>query len=452
MEVSRHRFFIGTLLVVIFEALMQMFRNRLWGASGDRGIILLLGLAVLGSLPILSQRLCGTESARPWRRNLLWALLAIALLWNLVVTAIAIGHTARTGSIRLDQGQATYNAALGLRRGENPYGPGAILDFYSYFDRMPERQAAALGPTIPANQVGETLTRYWSSLDPTLRVALLPPPPANASASARREYQILGYKYGPVPVVVTAFLEPILGHEAVVLVNAIETWGFFILVALILQRRLGGTDSALLALLAVLLDHFPTWYYIHFSCSDIWPLFFCTLGVYALLRGWMTILGLALALALGCKMFPAVLYLPLLIQARSWRATLVCLGGTVAIFLPLLIWDREGLALNFFLWPAFMHPDGTSWLDLASTPIVSLARISALALAGVLLLRLALGFERRLFWTLAMANMAIVMVGTVIHDNYVPWFSIWSVCAIAEAFSVPRELPIHARFDRMEFA
>ena len=39
-----------------------------------------------------------------------------------------------------------------------------------------------------------------------------------------------------------------------------------------------GTSVAFIAILA---DHYPVWYYMHFSDSDVWPLVFCALAVLA---------------------------------------------------------------------------------------------------------------------------------------------------------------------------
>lgn len=425
------------LCLVAFEIWLQSFRLRTLEAAGVRGLLVVAAIAAFLLLRRYRRRTLhqGPAPARRRFATVLAWLVGLAVAWNLVVGVIAIAHTVRTGDIRMDQGQATYRAALGLWRGENPYASGALLDYYAYLSRAPLRAAAGVGPQLPEDQVDAAFGRYWDSMDPALRAKLLPVPPPDASASARREVGILGYKYGPVPVLATAVLAPLIGPTAVPLLNTAGTLGLFALLALLLRRSSIKPELAAVAFLACLIDHFPTWYYIHFSDSDIWPLFFCVLSVLAFARGWDTVLGLSLALALGSKTFPSLLYLPLLVMARSTRAALAFALVGAAIFAPWLAWDASGFIRNMLLWPALMQPDITSWVRYLPTDAALAIRVAILVLIAALVLRLATRREPYLFWSLTVISMATVGAGTVVHNNYVPWFSLWGALAVAEVWS-----------------
>ncbi len=60
---------------------------------------------------------------------------------------------------------------------------------------------------------------------------------------------------------------------------------------------------------------------------------------------------------------------------------------------------------------------------------------SSLLAVIVLYGRLVAGRAREPFRVLALVNVAVVAAGTVIHNNYVPWFSIWAAVAVAAAFA-----------------
>jgi hypothetical protein len=89
---------------------------------------------------------------------------------------------------------------------------------------------------------------------------------------------------------------------------------------------------------------------------------------------------------------------------------------------------------NVFLWPFLMARDYTSW-EFFAPPAAALAVqvVGACALA-VLWLRYLLGRETRLFWTLAVSNLVVLLAAGFLRNGYVPWVSLWLVAAIVEAF------------------
>jgi hypothetical protein len=430
-RVLKDGFFACALALAGLELWLQCFRIRTWEQAGYR--ILLLGVVAAG-LTLLPWPV---SQASPNGRRLRWlAWIGAAILaWDVAAGFIAIKHTAVTDEIRMDQGQSTLKAAQGLWHGENPYGEGALLDPYGYMARLKLRIAAGVGPRDVGPEVEPMLWRYWATHDPDLRARLLPPPPPGAGADARRETAILGYKYGPVPLLATALMAPALGPLAVTAANVVLTFALYGLVWLILRESALPLEFAALAMIAVLADHFPVWYYMHFSDSDVWPLAFCALAVLAVMRGWDAALGVALGMALACKLFPSALYLPLLVMARSWRASILCAAVALVLFVPFAVWDPRGFAGNFFLWTWFMAPDVTSWIGRVPPALAWAIRLGLASVVIVLYGRLVAGRDRTPFRDLALVNVAVVAAGTVIHNNYVPWFSIWAALAVAAAFA-----------------
>ncbi len=281
----KDRFAACVLALVALELWLQCFRIRNWEHAGYR--ILLLGVIAAGLALLPRLGAAALPAAQPSRQRLRWlaGLAAVLLLWDGVSGFIAIKHTVQTGDIRMDQGQSTLKAAQGLWHGENPYGEGALLDPYGYMARLDLRIAAGVGPHDVGPEVEPMLWHYWATHDPDLRARLLPPPPDGAGADAARETAILGYKYGPVPLIATALMAPALGPLAVTATNVGLTFALYGLVWLILRESAMPLEFAALAFNAVLADHYPVWYYMHFSDSDVWPLTFCALAVLAAMRG-----------------------------------------------------------------------------------------------------------------------------------------------------------------------
>lgn len=423
-----------------FEAFLLTFRFVDWGQGLARGG--LLGLVMLLLLGLRRQRqqiVAGGGSIRVWRRVVL-GLVAAAAVWNLSMVGLAIHHTAKTGEIRLDQGQTTYRASLELWQGLSPYRQGALLDPHVYNDRMPKRIAAGLRPTIPDSAVAAELERYWNTLDPAAREALLPAVPRNGPASARLEASVLGYKYGPVPLLLTAILGPRLGPAVVPLLNGAACLAMFVVIALLLDRAGAGLVAGGLALCAIMIDPWITYSYIRGSATDVWPLLFGFAAILSAMCGRYVALGLCLALALGSKLLPAALYLPLLISVRSPHAVLAFGAAAVALFGPWLIWDAHGLFYNFLLWGVLRDADSTSWVYRVAPVISFPIQLLLVMFAAVLAYRLISGRDRRWAWIFAAMTVSAVAVTSAFHNNYIPWFSTWVVMAIAEAFYIRRPL------------
>jgi hypothetical protein len=403
-----------------------------WHCGLVRGSLLAAGLLALLAL-LRAPRSQVTLRDAPWLRSASIAV-AVGAIAMAGLGILSIVTTHKVGNLGLDQGQNTYRAALHVLRGENPYAAGMLLDPIAYYERLAIREAAGLSPRMPRAEIVDALAQYWGTLDPALRERLLPPPTAdadgNANALAEREFAVLGYKYGPLPVMATAALAPLLGRAAVPLLNVIcaLAWAFvlgLILLRLGMERRLAWLGAGL-----ALLDPHVGITVLYLTALDIWPLLFGALAVLALLAGRPAWLGATLALALGCKLFPALVYLPLLGIARSWRAAVVFAAVSAAIYLPWLAWDPRGLINNFVLWPTLMQPDSSSWVMYVPPSVALALRLGLLGLViagSVAMLRAG---PERVIWGMAFLNLAVVAAGSAIHNNYLTWFSGWFVLAL----------------------
>ena len=110
-------------------------------------------------------------------------LAAAAAMW-LATAADVIATSARTGAIKLDQGQTTYRAARLLLMGENPYGFGALIDFQAVKDRWPQRDAAGIGARVARADLEGALADYDRSLSAEARAVILPPAPRSGPGGA----------------------------------------------------------------------------------------------------------------------------------------------------------------------------------------------------------------------------------------------------------------------------
>jgi len=407
---------------------------------------------------------------RPLRLLSTWPALAIAGLCALGALWVdvragqeSLEHARLTGEIRLDQGQNLLRAAQLLRRGDDPYGRGALIDLEAFINRRRERAALQMNPALPPGQVFPALNYYGRSPDRSVAEALLPKPAPGAPEAAQREYSLLGHKYGPLPVLVTLpFVSrgpacvPALQLAAFLLWIAALAWA---LRAPVLRL---APAAVLLALALVLAEPQVARNYLFNSASDAWGLGFCALALGAQLRGKRTLAAVAAALALGCKMFPAALFAPLLLAPwppsasgarQTWlevrRALLAFAGVLALLYGPFLLWDARGLWLNIVAWPSLMGPDNTGWLFYA-TQLAPAARagllllIGALSLWNVVRLRPALAQRppwklapvdaTRLFGHFALVSTCAVLAGSAFHNNYVPWVTSWAFCSLAATF------------------
>lgn len=421
-----------------------LFARFYWGYGRLR--LGLLGLLLLGVLALWRLRLRPRRLPLPPWRSAPGAVLRIGLALALLGLGLAEVRTLRqathaatvTGRLRLDEGRTTLRAAQLLWRGENPYAVGALVDDTAFLARLDRRRDAGVGPALPAGEVLPALQRYLADLDPATRQALLPPPGPGAPATAAREVAVLGYKYGPLPLLLTAALAPLAGPAAVPLANGLASLALFALVGAILLEAGAGPAAAGLAAAALMLDAQCSFYFVFLTATDVWPLLFGFAGLWLALRGRHAGLGVAVALAVASKIMPGAVFLLLLPASGSWktgagRAAAWCAATLAVLLLPWLALDARGFVDNFLLWGTLMAPDSNSWVFDAPPRLVLAVRVALLAPLAWLAWRIARRREPRLAGAFALLNMLLIAGGSAMHNNYLPWFTTWTLLALAEA-------------------
>jgi hypothetical protein len=412
-----------------------------WGHGIERGVILAVVLAGLIALRFVKGPTTGTGPV-PAPRWLIYVAGAAVVL-NIILMVVSTTHSWRTGHIPMDEGETSWRAARILDQGHDPYGAGALVDFAAFRTRLATRQTAGIGPTIPAADIDPALQRYDQHLDTRLRRKLLPAP-GHATGVTSRETSVLGYKYGPLLLLATALLVPLGVPALVLLLNGMASFGLYATMWAILRRvSRGDMVLALAALIALLLDRHITRNYINRSATDVWSLLFGALGVLAFLSRKPVASAAALAVAVGCKILPGLAFFPILLRYRSTSLILVFAAILFGIYLPWLLWDARGIVSNVFLWPFLMTKDSSSWQFFVPAAVAMGSRLLALAAMAIVWLRYLTGRESRLFWTLAMSNVLLLLGSGFLRNGYVPWASLWIVAAIVEAYA--EQEPDHQR-------
>lgn len=395
--------------------------------------------------------------ARPEAPALLRSPRAAAAIWSAAVIALGIDVrtgvrsillAARTGEIRLDQGQNTLRAARLLLRGEDPYAQGQLLDLEAYFTRGRERAQAGLA--MPDPRLAPALARrWWATLDASARSALVLPAPAG-NAAAQRERSMYGYKYGPLLPLLTAPAQAIAGPAAVPALQ-LSFWAALVILLLFCLRAAGAAwGAAGLAILCLSLEPNLARNALYYSASDVWALALMAAALLAFLRERPVALGLCVAAAIGCKLMPSLLLAPLLFAQRRegrFAAPLACAAGLVLLLGPFILLDPAGFWTNVAVWPAAMRPDNTHWSFYASAGVHRAARVligsAVVAASAVLAARRERGASAW-FRYLAAASAALVLAGVAFHNNYAPWFTVWALCAAAAGRSSPASASAHA--------
>src|SRR5258705_71094 len=89
------------------------------------------------------------------------------------------------------------------RPSTGPTRPPRLARHPSLPPAPPPAQRRRYSHQVPHEQFHVHLASYWESLDPEEQRRLLPLPTPEQSPAAHREASLLGYKYGPVPFLLT---------------------------------------------------------------------------------------------------------------------------------------------------------------------------------------------------------------------------------------------------------
>ena len=418
--------------LALVPAASVAFRFLDWGSGPARGLILfeaLLAMALLG-------RPGRAAAVGPRLSLLVNAVLAAAMAIWLAAGARTIVEVARSGAIPLDQGQTTFRAARLLLSGENPYGAGALVDFQTFFDRLPAREAAGIGPAVPHADLKNALAAYDRDLSAETRALLLPPAPPSGPAAL--EAHLTGYKYGALLPLLALPMAAAKCPAAIMALNALAAALTLAALFGLMRDEVGDERLARLGLAALMCDNTILFNYVEKSATDVFALLACASAALAAQRGRLGLAGAALGFGFGCKIFPCALMLPLLLKGGRARPALIFSAVAAAIYLPFALADVSGLLHNVFLWPAYLGVDSTSWLAFAPPGTAGVAR--AVGLVGMAFAwgRHLTGREPSLSRTMAIVALLALVTSGAFHNNYVPWASIWIVAALVERFGPAR--------------
>jgi uncharacterized membrane protein len=204
---------------------------------------------------------------------------------------------------------------------------------------------------------------------------------------------MVGLKYGPVMLLSYYPLVAVFGRPGIY-------WTHIALLLLLTsllfwrQQSLEATSSVTLGALVPLailmgpsLLRFLT---LQHSDSDLAPTLLALLGLVLLERGHHRAGAVSLGLSVGAKLFPALLYLPLLLAVpkKTWWWAL---GAMALVFGPFLAWDATGLWHNLVLFNFVRGGDSTALSYYLPGP----AQNALLALYATILLILIVQAHRR---------------------------------------------------------
>ena len=414
--------------------LLDLFVAYGWNQGLVRGT-LLIAVAALGGIPALAVALAPRQ---PWPA---YAPLRGLGILAAICVALGFGYHLREGArtlkmsfeqqqVWLDQGENTIRAIRLLLHGVNPYGERTMLDPAYYriaLDELSAKPSCAAAPTSTA-VLQELSSRYWQ--DPVAHLAEMNQlfPPVNDRPECqriRRDFDSMGYKYGPLLLAVYFPFVVTLGEAGIYAAHLVLFVALSVLVGFIALRMARG-DLFLASLPFIVLygSGHIRWNTLYLSAVDLAPTFLALLAWWSISRsprtGWA---GAAiLGLSIGAKVAPGILFLPLLsrLRPRDWTWLVIVL---LILTAPFLVWDATSYLNNCVAFIFARAPDTT-------TPLYFLGPTGAFLAKAVVLIGLAAlalyGHVRRWPAGLALAFVTLAHLGAMglsaaFHNNYLVW-------------------------------
>ena len=394
----------------------QQFVTYDFGAGRRRFILVAaLGVAALG----IPSALGWTSRISP-PRVIGWVSAALFVLF------LSIGIHTTTESISLNRqaemGQINYRAIELLRQGANPYGTDTYLDFYRYGDVLHRGDTAGCITQTPEVAQRE-FDRFWRTIDVADMRRLPTVSGSTDCAETRRQFQMMGLKYGPALIAsylpfVSAFGERgiYVSHVAflVALLLALWLWS---------RRRLMLTRFlATIPLLFVVVPTLLRYDVLHDSDCDLAP---TALAVWA----WMLfddkrerVGAVVVALSVAAKLFPGLLVAPLLLgmKRRAWGYFAVTL---VVVMGPFFLWDPQGFVRNLLLFNLVRETDSTALAHyLPGWARSILSPLFVFVWAGLVAWAHSQRWSRRASLVCVIgAHLALFATAKVFHNNYIVW-------------------------------
>jgi hypothetical protein len=415
---------LGTMWGVL--AIFDLFRKYDLDKGVERSYLALGLWALCVSALAVAPRLRLGLSSRGGLAWLLAGLAVVALIDDGVASFRAVITTATADEIAMDQGQNSYRAVEFLRLGANPYSRNAMLDPVSYCALEQQlrgyRHNCLDRPLSP--YAVSLMTRYWVKPDPSAASEFMP---VVGDLEECRDLAFaassLGYKYGPVqlalyyPFVVVFGKSGIFVSHQFLLISA-----SLVLFMLAFRRGKGSVLAAAAALVMFLVPSHLKHNIFYLSSSDLGPTLLAMLAMLCFEHRRDAWGALFVGASIATKLLPGVIFLPLLLGIRKHHWPLVLIP-IVLSYGPFLVWDATGFINNIVLFNFARPTDSTALAHfVGKTQLlwVETGALVTIAMALFFCFRKGWSLRSRLIylWT---GHIAVLICGTIFHNNYLVW-------------------------------
>jgi hypothetical protein len=350
---------------------------------------------------------------------------AVLVLGNSFVRGInTFAESRKAGDVFHDQGQIA-DRALGLAaKRVNPYGSQTLLDPLAFSDQVRRLARRPDCGFVNPDAAQRAFADYWyGGVDPDRMFSLRPDiSTLPACDDLRVKFHSLGYHYGPVLLLAYLPLVALLGPAGIYATHLLALIVWLVLLSAWLRSTLLRTawlPAAAAIILFLLAPAHVNKIFLELSASDLVATILESAGLMLWLVNRDVPAAVLFAASLGTKLFPGLLFAPLLL--RNVRSVLTFVAVAAALYLPFALWDASGLYHNL-LYP-FTIRDSTSPLAAMPETAGTLLRLVAAAGFAAWIWRLALlGWPQRLsLLFLVIVHLAALILGGMSHNNYLIW-------------------------------
>jgi hypothetical protein len=420
---ARYILYCGDGFLLFF--LLNLFKEYDWEMGIGRLFLLLSVVFAAFGLGYLNRRL-GAIDVFATRALRIISVVALAAAVVIVCAGACktVERVVRTNSIELDQGQLNYRAAVWLREGINPYARDNLLDPDIFYRLIPRLSRAN---DVSEVELREEFEGYWYPMDLSKKeplVRYLQSATFEKTAPGVRSF--MAYRYGPLMILTYLPFVCLFGKAGIYICH------IFLLLCLVLlfprivgkKRGSSGGFPYYFALFFFLISPHLSWNIFKLSANDLLAIFYPFLSVWLMKRGNYIASGLVLGIALGVKLLPAALFVPVLFLAPKRRAVCAAFAAGVLIWnIPPLLTCPKGFICNYYLFNFIRPTDSTSFVHFLPAAWkamfkFAIAPLLFLATLYLFLLRRAISFWGYLIIVLALA----FATGPIFHNNYLVWF------------------------------
>lgn len=419
--------------------LIELFSYWDWDHGIVRGLLIMLLAILMYGLLQAGRRFRISALSAGITRALLTVIAIVAVCACLTAACTSIRRTAAGGEILLEQGKISYRAIRLMEQGLNPYGQKTLLDPIQYIAVHTQVKQSSACLISPAGDLYPELMHYWQTLDVQRAADKLLFAFKNDPACERWVIYAdsLGYKYGPILLAgYWPFVQ--LWDKAGIYIAHLTILGFFAAGLLFIGRRRYDRRAGFFLLpVIMLLAPFPVRNNtLHLSASDLLPTAAAVTAALYFLEKRHIAGVILLALSIGAKPLPGLLYLPLMLGVglRYW---FLLSGAGLCIYAPVFLWDIQGAVNNLVLFNFLRSTDSTALLHYLPEAIKPFVPAIALIGIGVLAWRAhrARWIPGVTFEYLIGAHLLLWAGGKIFHNNYLVWIMPLLGLALAESFS-----------------